>query len=112
MSKKLVLLIALTLAMPAVTRAVEKLPHPLPHQAQLRKFMATLRAEDFQPMHKDLTVVPFAGDTDDLFRTWILSLQPPSIGRKRNYSSAMIKSSSFTLEAIEGPTAIMRPPAP
>lgn len=111
MSKTLVLMIFLTLASPQAAPAVERLPQPLPHQQQLRKFMATLRTEDFQPLHKDVQVVPFAGDADELFRTWLLALQPPSIGRKRNYSSAMIKSSLFTLEAIEGATAIMRPPA-
>ncbi|MCE9532559.1 MAG: hypothetical protein K8T89_15790 [Planctomycetes bacterium] len=111
MNKTLILLIALTLGTPHIAQAAEKLPEPLPHQQQLRKFMSTLKAEDFEPIHKDLKVVPFEGDADELFRTYILALQPPSVGRKRNYSSVMIKSSLFTLEAIEGPKAIMRPPA-
>ena len=73
--------------------------------------MATLKEADFQPVHKDLTVVPVEADAEAKFRTWILSLAPPSVGRKRNHSSVMIKASQFTLDSIEGPTAIMRPPA-
>jgi hypothetical protein len=33
------------------------------------------------------------------------------VGRKRNYSSVMVKPALFTLESIEGPASIMRPPA-
>jgi hypothetical protein len=91
--------------------AAEALPQKLPYQQQLRKYMATLKADDFQPVHKDLAVMPFKADADERLRLWILSLQPPAVGRKRNYSSVMIRSSHFTLDTIEGPKAIMRPPA-
>lgn len=90
---------------------IVRLPQKLPYQQQLRKFMATLKEEDFEPVYKDLTVVKFAGDPDYRLRLWILSLQPPSVGRKRNYSSVKIKSSQFTLDAIEGEQDILRPPA-
>ena len=39
--------------------AAETLPQKLTYQQQLRKYMATLKAEDFQPVHKDLKVVPW-----------------------------------------------------
>lgn len=111
MKKAILLTIFLTLVATEALRAVETLPQTLPYQQQLRRFMATLKAEDFQPVHKDLKVVPFAGDADERLRMWILSLQPPAVGRKRNYSSVMIKASHFTLDTIEGAKAIMRPPA-
>lgn len=88
-----------------------QLPQKHPYQQQLRKFMGTLKAEDLAPAHKDLAVVPFDGDADEKFRMWILSLSPPAVGRKRNYSSVMVKAAYFTLEAIEGAKSIMRPPA-
>lgn len=94
---------------PATGRVV--LPQNHPYQQHLRKFMATLKIEDFQPVHRDLQVVPLEGDADDKFRTWLLSLMPPAVGRKRNYSSVMIKPSLFTLDSIEGVKSIMRPPA-
>lgn len=108
--KKAILFTLVTL-FAAETVQAETLPQKLPYQQQLRKFMATLKAEDFQPVHKGLKVTPVAGDADARLRMWILSLQPPSVGRKRNYSSVMIKSSHFTLGTIEGTKAIMRPPA-
>lgn len=109
--KKAILLMISVMLFVAETGHADTLPQKLPYQQQLRKYMATLKAEDFQPAHKDLKVVPITGDADEQLRVWILSLQPPAVGRKRNYSSVMIKSPQFTLEAIEGAKAIMRPPA-
>ena len=111
MNKAILIAIPIMLLAAESLSAVETLPQKLPYQQQLRKFMATLKAEDFQPVVKDLKVMPFEGDADERFRIWILSLQPPAVGRKRNHSSVMIKSSHFTLDAIEGAKAIMRPPA-
>lgn len=111
MNKAILIAIPIMLFAAECLPAAETLPQKLPYQQQLRKFMATLKSEDFQPENKDLTVMPFEGDADERFRIWILSLQPPAVGRKRNHSSVMIKSSHFTLDAIEGAKAIMRPPA-
>lgn len=87
------------------------LPQAQAYQEVLRAFLGTLTEADFRVEAKDLTVVPLTGDADERFRTWILSLAPPAVGRKRNHSSVMIKPGYFTLASIEGPTAIMRPPA-
>lgn len=111
MTKAALFTIPVMLFAGAALRAGEALPQKLPYQQQLRKFMATLKAEDFQPVNQDLTVVPFTGDADERLRLWILSLQPPAVGRKRNYSSVKIKSSHFTLDTIESAKAILRPPA-
>lgn len=88
-----------------------QLPMEHAYQQQLRKFMSTLKTADFQPAHQYLKVVPWAGDPDEKLRMWVLSFQPPSVGRKRNYSSVMLNAAYFTLDTIEGAKAIMRPPA-
>src|SRR5688572_9862176 len=110
MYNSLVLTRAVTL-LAASAAGGETLPAKLPYQQQLRKFMSTPKADDFQPLHKDLKVVPSRDDPEDRFRLWLLSLQPPAVGRKRNHSSVMIKSSFFTMGAIEGDGSVMRPPA-
>src|SRR5689334_12037512 len=80
-------------ALAAATAACSgQLPQEHAYQRQLREFMAELPAEDMQAAHRDLTVVPWTGDADERFRTWLLSLQPPSVGAKRNYSSVMLKA--------------------
>ncbi|MCX5658631.1 MAG: hypothetical protein NTW19_02785 [Planctomycetota bacterium] len=90
--------------------AKASLPQDEPYQKTLRAYMATLKEADFQPENKDLTVVPVEDDADAKLRTWVLSLGPPAVGRKRNHSSVMIKAGLFTLESIEG-AEVMRPPA-
>ncbi len=88
-----------------------RLPQSHPYQKTLRDFMATLKEADFQPLHQDLKAVPVDGDPAAQFRMWIMSLSPPSVGRKRNHSSVMTKAEQFTLASIESLTGVMRPPA-
>ena len=94
---------------PELPRA--RLPQDHEYQKVLRTFMATLKEADFQPEHKELAVVPLEGDEDSAFRMWVLSLMPPAVGAKRNYSSVMLKSAHFTLESIEPHDLILRPHA-
>src|SRR5262245_26917632 len=114
------LVIAIALLAPRAVPAAEPagaaaarvlLPQGQPYQKQLRAILATYLEADFLPEHADLKVVPSNQNADDQFRTWVLSLSPPAVGRKRNFSSVMIKPSHFTLDSIEGAEAIMRPAA-
>lgn len=93
--------------------AHQSLPQRLEFQKQLRAFMATLKESDFTVAYKPLTALPLAEGpvTDEQFQTWILSLSPPSVGYKRNYSSVRIHPALFTLHVIENEPAILRPPA-
>ena len=89
-----------------------KLPLDHPYQRVLREFLAGLTEADLDPGHKELTVSPPSDDKEALFRTWLLSLDRiPRIGRKRSAPSVSAPARLFLLETIEGPEAIMRPPA-
>ncbi len=91
------------------------LPQRHDYQKQLRGFMATLKEADFRPVTNDLVVVPTntppGASADDQFRTWLLSVSPPAVGHKRNFSSVRVHPALFTIPVIEGATAILRPPA-
>jgi len=87
------------------------LPQDHAYQKTLRVFLATLKEKDFAPTHGELKAFPPSDNPDERFRMWLMSLKPPAVGRKRNYSSVMVSAAQFTLDAIEGAESIMRPAA-
>jgi len=89
-----------------------KLPQDHPYQRELRDYLASLKEADLDPGSHQLTVAPPSDDKEALYRTWLLSLDRiPRIGRKRSAPSVSAPASLFLLKTIEGPEAIMRPPA-
>ena len=73
-------------AKPAVGRT--RLPEEMPYQKTLRAYLGSLTEKDFDHgiAVQSLKVTPVAED-DDAFRTWLLSLEVPRVGRKRSYPS-------------------------
>jgi hypothetical protein len=97
-------------AVPAAPAVRTQLPDEHPYQQDLRKYLASLTEKDFEHGVKELPfVAPIAGP-DELYRTWLLTLEFPRIGRKRSAPSTNLPSVQFTLAAIENPTlGIIRP---
>jgi hypothetical protein len=85
------------------------LPQDHEYQKELRKFMGTLTAKDFEPVDKSPTVVKVKDD-DAHYEMWLLTLEVPRVGRKRSYPSVNLPSEQFTLSYIEGSTnGVIRP---
>jgi len=86
------------------------LPQEHQYQRALRQFMATLTEQDFVSPQGEVKGTPPSADADEQFRTWMMEVRAPSIGSKRNYSSMVVAAKLFTLDALEGAEAVMRPP--
>lgn len=82
-----------------------KLPDEKPYQQELRRFLGTLVAKDFEPA---VTVKPTAApitDPDELYRTWMLTTEFPRVGvimhGARNAPGVNLPADHFTLANIE-----------
>ena len=89
-----------------------RLPQKYEYQRVLRAYMATLAEKDFvHGVTEELTVQPSSQDQDYVFRNYLLTLmQQPLVGTKRGYPSVNAPARLFTLAAIEGDDAILKPP--
>ncbi len=88
------------------------LPQKYEYQRVLRTYMSTLTEKEFEHgVTEKLTVKPSSQDQDDIFRNYLLTLmQQPLVGTKRGYPSVNAPARLFTLAAIEGKAAILKPP--
>ena len=97
-------------AVPVTPALRTKLPDEHPYQQELRKYLASLTEKDFDHGVKELPAVIPVSDPDELYRTWLLTLEFPRIGRKRSAPSTNLPAVQFTLAAIENPElGIIRP---
>ena len=89
-----------------------KLPQKHEYQRVLRTYMASLTEKDFvHGVTEKLTVRPSSSDQDYVFRNYLLTrMQQPLVGTKRGYPSVNAPARLFTLSAIEGDEAILKPP--
>jgi len=101
---------AADLPKPKATPGHVMLPQEHQYQRVLRKYMATLSEKDFDHGVKEpLTVAAPSDDPDELCRTWTLTLYLPKIGTKRAAPSVSLPPEQFTLAAIEGKGAVLKP---
>lgn len=98
---------------PAVAPApLTQLPDRYAYQRTLRAFLGGLTERDLDPGLPELTVAEPSADVDELYRTWLLSLDlVPLVGRKRCAASVSAPARLFLLDAIESPEGVCRPPA-
>lgn len=89
-----------------------RLPQAYAYQRVLRTYMSTLTEHDFvHGVTAKLTVEPSSQDPDYVFRNYLLTLmQQPLVGTKRGYPAVNAPPRLFTLAAIEGDEAILKPP--
>lgn len=91
--------------LPAAEPAHNQLPQEHAYAQTLRKYLASLREEDFAVALKPFTAPAAAPDMDALCRYWVLSQHAPTIGGLAS------PASEFLLSAIEGDKHVMHPPA-
>jgi hypothetical protein len=89
-----------------------RLPQAREYQRVLRTYMASLTEQDFvHGVTETLSVKPSSQDRDYEFRNYLLTrMQQPLVGTKRGYPAVNAPARLFTLDAIEGDEAIMKPP--
>lgn len=88
------------------------LPQTVEYQRVLRSYMSTLKESDFEHgVTTKLTVKPSSQEQDYVFRNYLLTLmQQPLVGTKRGHPAVNAPARLFTLNAIEGKDAILKPP--
>ncbi len=88
------------------------LPEAHEYQQQLRKFMATLKAQDFEHgVTGPLIPQPGIKDPEVRYRDFIFTLMgQPLVGSKRGAPAVNAPPRLFTLEGIETPAGVMRTP--
>ena len=91
-----------------------RLPDETPYQQELRKFLGSLTEKDFEHAVKEPPKVVSISNPDDLYRTWLLSLEFPRVGMimhgGRNAAGVSLPASQFTLATIEdSKQGVLRP---
>ena len=107
---KLFLLLALLSGTPRAPAApyvaakltIEKLPEEQDYQRELRRFLGTLTAADYEVAFRPLTVVAETTDTEKL-RHWLYLQQPTRL------SGATVPAERFTLAALESQPGLAVP---
>lgn len=84
---------------------LDQLPQEHDYQKTLRTYMATLTEADFAVEHKPIAVAPIT-DPEQLYRLWLLPLNPPRLG------AAALPPAAFTLGALESQHGIRMPTTP
>lgn len=97
---------------PVLVRTRTTLPDEHQYQQELRKYLASLTAKDFEHgVTEPFSTPPGSLDPEDQYRHWILGrMLQPLVGSKRGMPFVNAPAKLFTLSEIETPTAVLRPP--
>src|SRR6185295_6131825 len=89
---------------------INKLPQEHDYQKTLYNYLGTLTEKDFDHgVSQKPTVTPPA-DADELYRTWLLTLEFPRVGRKRSAPAINLPPAQFLRATIEDPQqGVLRP---
>ncbi|MCX5660649.1 MAG: hypothetical protein NTW19_13140 [Planctomycetota bacterium] len=80
------------------------LPQEHEYQKQLRAYLATLTAKDFDASSNQRLSPATGVDLDDQFRNWVLAIDAVRVGNKRCPPSVNLPANQYTLSFIESPT--------
>ena len=106
---QVVLLASVSLTAISSAEEAVHLPQDHPYQQELRAFMETLKAEDFEPDRSEVKVIESSNNPEEMFRTWLLVKDMPRVGRKRSAPSVNLPSEQLVLSSIESEKGVVKP---